>query len=105
MELLPLTFSCPNCGSPDVAYSCEPECCFNHVCGDCLSSFEPFTSDLGGELAVGRAGSPEKDSCAPTVACARCGGLEVLALAGEGSENRVVCGDCRALLVLGFSTV
>jgi len=103
METLPLRVSCPACGSANVAYSCEPECCFNHVCEDCLNSFQLATRDLGVQAAELSDGLPERDSCAPTAACARCHSLGVRSIDGEeGGSTKVVCVKCRALLELTF---
>ena len=45
-----LELNCPVCGSGSVFYSCTPNCCFNHVCGDCGTTFEPVTKAMGGRL-------------------------------------------------------
>jgi hypothetical protein len=103
MKLLDLTVACPHCGSRNVIYSCEPTCCFNHVCGDCLASFELLTRDLGGELAVVENQPGERDSTAPTVACARCESLEVHRVDDGASSNQLVCVSCHAHLELDFS--
>ncbi len=103
MKALPLTLNCPRCGSADLVYSCEPECCFNHVCGDCLGSFQLQTLDLGNSLAGVSFERQERDCLAPTVACARCKGLNVAMIAGEGrAEAKLVCVDCKALLEIEF---
>ena len=104
MEFRALTVLCPRCGSEDVIYSCDPECCFNHVCSVCLESFELFTKDLGEGVAPVDIQAQERDSCAPTVACARCKSLQVYqAGEGEGFGTRLACMSCHALLELGFS--
>jgi hypothetical protein len=109
----PLTVVCPNCGSGAVFYSCDPHCCFNHVCGDCRASFFLTTrliGDAGPEL-----GAPEApgagDSTAPTAPCDRCGGLHVWSLpaddtgsGGDEHTRRGVCADCRALLAVEVTT-
>jgi len=104
MELLPLTVACPGCGSEDVVYSCDPDCCFNHVCSSCLHNFELFTEDLGEKIPLAGGHPPEKDSCMPTVACALCQSLNVYQLAvAEGEARKLVCVSCLSLLRLGFS--
>ena len=103
MKALPLTLNCPRCGSADLVYSCEPECCFNHVCGDCLGSFELQTLDLGKSLAEFSFQRPERDCLAPTVSCARCKGLNVVMIVGEGgAEAKLICVDCKTLLEIDF---
>ena len=47
MTLKPLAFACPQCGSYEVVYSCKPDCCFNHVCSQCYTTFEPVTTKTG----------------------------------------------------------
>lgn len=105
MEFRPLAVVCPDCGSEDVIYSCHPDCCFNHVCGACLKSFELFTEDLGEKLAAVEAPAFERDSSKPTVACARCHSLEVYQLAeGGAADVRLICASCHTLLRLGITT-
>lgn len=115
MRFSPLIATCPACGSGDVVYSCTPDCCFNHVCNQCLESFELSTRDLGESLSPGgiEAGwqdsrgqesreqeSRERDSCAPTVSCARCGSLELLMIEEGDSKGRLICSACKTLLEL-----
>jgi transcription elongation factor Elf1 len=103
MKAVPPAITCPECGSRDVVYSCEPECCFNHVCGNCLASFELFTADLGGELSGVSFEEGERDCLSITVSCARCESLNVSMVEGEGElAEKFVCGDCHASLRLGF---
>jgi hypothetical protein len=103
IKALALTLNCPRCGSSDLVYSCEPECCFNHVCGDCLGSFQLQTLDLGNSLAAFSFEQQERDCLAITVACARCKGLNVAMIAGEGGvEPQLVCVDCKTLLGIEF---
>ena len=103
MNALPLTLSCPRCGSPDLVYSCEPECCFNHVCGDCLGSFQLQTLDLGKTVADLSFERRQRDCLAPTVACARCKSLNVAMLARtDGAGAKLVCVDCKTLLEIDF---
>jgi hypothetical protein len=108
MKIQPLTVVCPKCGSGNIAYSCEPGCCFNHVCGDCLASFQLVTRDLGKRFADRRllaagSDSDEEDSCAPTAACAKCQGLKVRSLADDESGfNRAVCVECGSVLELAM---
>ncbi len=101
MKLAPLSVACPQCGSPDVVYSCKPECCFNHVCGKCYTTFELATTKVG-ELAreIGPL-PPDPDPSGPTAPCARCGECKVFAIDENGEDSgRLLCVDCRALLTL-----
>jgi hypothetical protein len=96
---IPLAVECPECRSADVFYSCDPRCCFNHVCGSCRASFFLSTRLLGEanahfpDLAVTPRGA---DTTGPTAPCARCQGIHVLSIAAE--EARALCSDCGALL-------
>ena len=97
----PLTIKCPNCGSDKVAYSCEPECCFNHVCEDCLASFQLATRSLGETITGLPAMLEEKDSCAPTARCAKCQSLEVHSIDMDDAEGpSAFCVACGAALEL-----
>src|SRR5215216_4739326 len=102
MAYLPLAISCPSCASTEIVYSCEPACCFNHVCSTCLNSFELSTRDLGETASTISVTAAERDTCAPTVACARCKGLNVYLL--EETPLTLFCASCRALLELVFSS-
>lgn len=104
MKAMPLTLKCPRCGSPDVVYSCEPECCFNHVCGDCLSSFQLQTRDLGGRVPHIVPESDERDCLAPTVPCVACLSLNVSMIENEGAMT-TVCVDCGAELEIDFGII
>lgn len=88
---------CPKCGGADIVYSCEPKCCFNHVCADCRSTFEINTIKTGqyGEGQAIEVGEPASGD--PTTSCAACEGLRVAVLRTEGDTTLLVCGDCRAV--------
>mgnify|MGYP001619709065 CR=1 FL=1 len=59
MNFRPISPACPSCGSREITYTCEPKCCFNHVCNHCHASFMLVTEKLGRELPPGdRAGLP-----------------------------------------------
>ncbi len=103
VKFLPLTVSCPNCGSQDITYTCEPNCCFNHLCGNCYTAFELGTNLVGEETGKVEPPSGERDTCAPTVACARCESLEVFAAnRTDGVAGKLICTSCLALLQLEF---
>ncbi len=97
---------CPSCQSTEVFYSCSPNCCFNHVCSECQSSFELSTSPLPGSgqgLDMDASGlPPEPDACSPTAPCAKCQGIRVYQLSGG---ETLFCLDCRTLLKLGYENV
>jgi hypothetical protein len=92
------------CGSREVAYTCDPACCFNHLCGSCYATFEPVTRAAGGEAAIDCAPAPP-DSCAPTVACARCQSLAIYTVVDEAAPGLYACAACHALLELDFENV
>lgn len=107
MQLAPLTIACPQCGSTsDVVYSCKPECCFNHVCAKCYTTFEPVTHKVGettGELGPVPA---NPDPAGPTAACVRCGEMKLFAVVENGSPSgQLVCVACQALLRLELTEV
>src|SRR5580692_10923550 len=100
MILTPLAFKCPKCGSADVVYSCTPSCCFNHVCGQCYSTFEPKTERVG-EYAGDIGPLPEADSAGPTAPCARCGEHKLFGIKDQSvPAERLLCVSCRALLTI-----
>jgi hypothetical protein len=84
-----------------VVYSCEPKCCFNHVCADCRTTFEPATRATGRRISGVEAPDPLPDACDPTVACEKCESTSVYVLEGGG----LVCKDCGALLELEITEV
>jgi len=106
MVLLPLRVQCPSCGSSAITYTCEPKCCFNHICAECYTTFELFTEALERNLTGTEKPPGERDCLAPTVACAKCESIEVYAIEqAEGSQQVLTCTDCGVLLQLGFAAV
>jgi hypothetical protein len=102
----PLIVQCPSCGSSEITYTCEPKCCFNHICSACYTTFELFTEPLGRMLTGIEKPPQERDSLAPTVACAQCDSFGVYRVTPEGGPpDALVCTDCHALLQLGFAAV
>ena len=89
---------CPHCGGHEIVYSCEPKCCFNHVCADCRSTFEINTKKTGEfrQEASGEAKEPESGD--PTTACALCESLKIAVISsGDVDEPLIVCGKCGAV--------
>jgi hypothetical protein len=102
---------CPQCAGTDIIYSCEPKCCFNHVCADCRSTFELNTQKTGRfdhETAIT---ADEPQSAEPTTGCASCESLKVAVLSTGADETLLLCAKCRAVsrlvveeFVPGFSS-
>jgi len=84
-----------------VFYSCTPNCCFNHVCGDCGATFEPATRLAGGIECKVEPPDPLPDASDPTVACAKCDSTAVYVL----PDGRLVCASCGSLLTLEITEV
>ena len=101
MQLVPITARCPTCGSTDAIYSCNPHCCFNHVCGDCRTSWQLGTVALGDTLPGLDHDPGDYDTAYPTAPCAGCGSL-VFQI--EGGED-LCCPHCRARLRLAYTAV
>ena len=97
---------CPHCQSAEVVYSCEPKCCWNHVCGDCRTSFQLVTEKTG-EFDHKSAISPvEPESGDPTTGCAACESMKLAVVRSEGfNTGTLICGDCRAVLKLAIEEV
>jgi hypothetical protein len=84
-----------------VFYSCTPDCCFNHVCGECRSTFEPVTTLAGGTASGIAQPDPLPGPGDPTVACVRCGSTAVYMT----ESDAMVCSSCGALLKLEITEV
>ncbi len=94
---------CPKCGGKEIVYSCEPKCCFNHVCADCRSTFELNTAKTGRfdhETAIS---AEEPASSDPTTGCASCGSLRVAVLSSAPDETLLLCANCRAVSKLAIA--
>jgi hypothetical protein len=101
-----LTVACPSCGSRDITYSCEPKCCFNHLCGNCYATFELLTVPVGKKIDDLEVPSGGRDCLAPTTACALCESLDLYQIdKGEGLGAELYCASCHALLKLEFDAV
>jgi transcription elongation factor Elf1 len=96
-----LTLACPVCGSGEVFYSCTPNCCFNHVCGNCGTTFEPATTAAGGTVSAVVPPDPLPEAADPTVACAKCDSTAVYMM----DDGSLVCSKCGARLILEITEV
>jgi hypothetical protein len=97
---------CPACGAADIVYTCEPKCCFNHLCAECRTTFQLLTRKREGERLAVRADVELPESSDPTAACAACESLRVYAIsAGEDDSVTVACADCGAALDLAYDDV
>jgi len=81
-------------------YSCEPKCCFNHVCADCRSTFELNTKKTGRFDHQAQIAAQEPSSGEPTTGCANCESLQMAVLSSTSEETLLVCGNCRSVLSL-----
>ena len=95
---------CPTCGGAEIIYSCEPKCCFNHVCADCRTSFQLVTHKTGRFDPATAIEPHEPPSGDPTTGCAACESLR-LALISAGPPAVLICGNCRAVLELAIEEV
>ncbi len=93
---------CPKCGSAEIIYSCEPKCCFNHVCADCRSTFEINTQKTGIFDRTSQLEFCEPNSGDPTTACVNCDSLNLAVLRSDAQETLLVCGKCRSVLKLAL---
>jgi ribosomal protein S27E len=96
-----LSLACPVCESGQIFYSCTPNCCFNHVCADCGTTFEPATTRAGGSQADVEAPDPLPEASDPTVACVHCDSTAVYSL----PDGMLVCGSCGLLLKLEITEI
>jgi DNA-directed RNA polymerase subunit RPC12/RpoP len=96
-----LVLACPVCGSAEVFYTCTPNCCFNHACAQCGTTFEPATTVAGGTLRDVAPPDPLPDASDPTVACARCDSTAVYMT----DPGPLVCAQCGRLLNLEITEV
>ena len=103
MKTEKLRIPCPGCGSLEVFYSCSPACCFNHVCGECQTTFEPVTTATGERWSgIVKPEAPPEDAD-PTVACVKCDSIAVYMITGGGGS--LVCSACGAALALELTEV
>lgn len=93
---------CPHCKGAEIIYSCEPKCCFNHVCADCRSTFEINTVKTGRFDRETPIQASEPLSGDPTTGCAACDSLRLAVLKSDKTETLLICGNCRAVLRLAI---
>lgn len=101
MQTQKLVIACPACGSTEVFYTCTPNCCFNHVCSDCRTTFEPVTVRTGRTVSGVVPPDPLPEASDPTVACAACDATAVYRMPDE----TLVCARCSAVLTLELTEV
>ncbi|MGH9431687.1 MAG: hypothetical protein ACRD3T_09105 [Terriglobia bacterium] len=106
MKLVPLIVQCPQCASPNVVYSCNPTCCFNHVCGDCYATFELSTTIADAPITDSGLIPSPPDATNPTAPCARCGECVVFMIEENTSAvPRLVCASCKTILHLQIENI
>ncbi len=96
-----LEIECPRCGSETVAYTCTPNCCYNHVCANCGTTFEPVTKRAGGAPKTVTPPDPPPDASDPTAECACCASTQVYL----AEDDTLVCGKCGAALQLELTEI
>lgn len=101
MKTRKLELSCPVCSSASVFYSCTPNCCFNHVCSDCGTTFEPVTHATGRTVTGVVPPDPLPEAADPTAGCVKCDSTAVYLT----EENKLVCANCGAVLELEITEV
>ena len=101
MQTRKLALACPVCGSREVFYSCTPNCCFNHVCADCGTTFEPATVPAGGTASGIVPPDPLPEAGDPTVACAKCDSIDVYMT----TDDSLVCAKCGTRLKLEITEI
>ena len=101
MQTRKLALVCPVCGCGEVYYTCTPNCCFNHACAECATTFETETTFAGGKVSGIVPPDPLPDASDPTVACVKCDSTAVY-LAEDGG---LVCASCGALLKLEITEI
>ena len=102
IELKKLEAKCPGCGSDKIVYSCDPECCFNHVCESCLTTFEIGTIVSDHEVIKGDFKLPERDITEPTTGCDACGSIDVFSIY---DNEYLVCAECGNLLQMEYTDI
>jgi hypothetical protein len=105
MALLRDLVRCPVCASPDVVYSCEPKCCFNHVCANCKATFQLVTHKAGQRDPTTPIDACDPESGDPAAACAVCHELRLAVLSSDQGKVVLLCAGCRAILELSCEDI
>lgn len=101
MHTSKLVLACPGCASTDIYYTCTPNCCFNHVCASCGTTFEPVTRRTGETITGITPPDPLPDATDPTVACAKCDATTVY----RTDKGTLVCATCGSVLTVELTEV
>jgi len=96
-----LEIHCPQCNSTEVFYSCTPNCCFNHVCSDCGTTFETVTQKTGRRATGVVPPDPLPEAADPTAPCAACDSTDVY----QSEDGSLVCAKCGAVLQLELTEI
>ena len=96
-----LSMRCPTCNSTQLFYTCTPDCCFNHLCDDCHTTFELATTVVDGTVPTGErdglVDAPPEDTTALHAQCAAC---DSMAVRVDEARVAAACGHCHARLEL-----
>ncbi len=95
---------CPTCGSREIVYTCEPKCCFNHLCSDCRTTFQLVTRKSSRSIEGGNVEAQEPASGEPAAACAACESLNI-AVVDTAEPALLLCASCRTTLELAYEDV
>jgi hypothetical protein len=95
---------CPTCGGSEIVYTCEPKCCFNHLCADCRTTFQLLTKKTPRTWQAEPVRAEEPPSGDPIAACAACECLRLAVVADDGGTS-IVCGACNSVLELDYQDV
>jgi hypothetical protein len=95
---------CPTCGSHDIVYTCEPKCCYNHLCSDCRTTFQLVTHRTTRTADSVQLTAGEPPSGDPTAACAACESLK-LAVTNATDPPLLVCCSCQTSLDIAYEDI
>ena len=104
MTLTPISVVCPQCGSGEVFYSCKPECCYNHVCSNCYTTFELETARVG-EVTEDFEIPPDPDSERTNGSLRAVPRAAGLCHCESWSTPAIRVCACKALLTLGYTEI
>ncbi len=95
---------CPTCGSAEIVYTCEPKCCFNHLCSQCRTTFQLVTRKSSRAVQRDGVEADEPFSGDPAAACAVCESLR-LAVVDPTGQALLLCSNCHTLLELAYEDI